>query len=346
MFLLFPNKFDLIPNIHSFGTLKTVKYIESRNLKNCNWLTNGMYDEAVSIYGNDTKYFIETKLSEYTFDTDDISKDHIDYMYTCLENKRMFGMCCPADFYYFKRVHELYVNDSETGVLKKFIVEPKFEEVFVDYHGFRFARPEIKEYVRNKDFLDIGSFVGDSAVVLAPYTDKKIYSFDISQHHLDIVNSNAKLNHIENKVVTTNKGLGSTLGTMYINNDNENSAKTISNSGAIPIPITTIDEEVFSRNINPGLIKADIEGSEYDMLLGARKTIEKFRPILSISVYHNFAGLFKIPDYIKSFGNYKIAFRACNSYYEHMGEMILFAYPTEIGNFDSFEVDDNPLSHD
>ena len=106
-----------------------------------------------------------------------------------------------------------------------------------------------------------------------------------------------------------------------------------------------IDNEVSNLNITPGFIKADIEGSEYAMLLGAKETIRKYRPIISVSIYHNYAGLFLIPDYIKSF-NYKIYFRACSIYHDHMGEMILFAYPMELGDFDSFEFEGNPLEKD
>ena len=322
-----------------------VRYIPSTHLRPCNWLTRGMYDEAMSLYGADMMKFIKAKFKEYRNNTDQITKDHVDYMYTCLENERLVGKCCPNDFYYIRRSHALYERDLFTGVLNRYRVHPKFEEVFVDYHGMRFAREEIKEYVKNKDFLDIGSFIGDSAVVLAPYTNKKIYSFDISPHHLQMVKYHAMSNHVSEKIVTINKGLGASESTMYINYDAENSAMTLTKSGQIPIPITTIDKEVFSRKIKPGFIKADIEGSEYEMLLGAKKTIEKFKPVLSISVYHNFAGLFRIPDYIKSFG-YKIYFRATSIHHDHMGEMILFAYPIEIGNFDSFEDDSNPLTND
>ena len=334
------NIISILPNFK-------VSYLNSNNLKKCNWLTNGMYDEAVKLYGNNTMDFIRTKLSEYGENTDQITKDHLNYMYSCLENKRIYGKCCPANFYYLIRSHNLYEHDKRSGILDKYIVHPNFEEVFVNYHGFRFARQEIKDYVKNKDFLDIGSYVGDSAVVLSQYTNKNIYSYDISVRNLEDVKSNAQKNSISDKVITINKGLGSSNETfLYLNSDDHHSALHLTNSGNIKIPMTTIDNEVNNNHIIPGLIKADIEGSEYSMLLGAKETIEKYRPIMSISIYHNFNGLFRIPDYIKSFGNYKIFFRACSINHEHMGEMILFAYPLEIEDFDSFEIDNNPLTKD
>ena len=334
-------------NVNSFYDDNKLNYIGIGNYHGCVQVTSTIYSEAKSLYGEGAMDFIKQKLFEYKNDTDQISKDHIDYLYTCLLNAKVTGYkCCPSDFYYEQRAFAQYRKDEKDGILAKFIIPEKFEEVFANYHGFRFARKEIKDYVKDKDILDIGSYIGDSALVLSQYTNKKIYSFDITPHHLEMVRNTSILNHISDKVITTNKGLGSKESIMYVSGTNVNSGNSVSKKGKIPIPITTIDKEVFSRNITPGVIKADIEGSEYDMLLGAKKTIEKFRPIITISVYHNFAGLFQVPDYIKSFDNYKIFFRACHHTYTHMGEMIMFAYPEEIGNFTSFEEDNNTLSND
>lgn len=53
------------------------------------------------------------------------------------------------------------------------------------------------------------------------------------------------------------------------------------------VKVTTIDEFVKQNNIEKvSFIKADIEGSERDMLLGAKNTIKRFSPKLSICTYH------------------------------------------------------------
>lgn len=51
--------------------------------------------------------------------------------------------------------------------------------------------------------------------------------------------------------------------------------------------VTTIDEYVKEKNLQKvDFIKADIEGAERDMLVGAIDTIKKFKPKLSICTYH------------------------------------------------------------
>jgi hypothetical protein len=53
--------------------------------------------------------------------------------------------------------------------------------------------------------------------------------------------------------------------------------------GSIEVPVISIDEYIRDKEINNiSLIKMDIEGEEYNTLIGAKGTIEKFRPILAI----------------------------------------------------------------
>ncbi len=59
------------------------------------------------------------------------------------------------------------------------------------------------------------------------------------------------------------------------------------NDNSCTVTVTTIDEFCIKNNIKKvDFIKADIEGAERDMLWGARETIKKFSPKLSICTYH------------------------------------------------------------
>lgn len=56
---------------------------------------------------------------------------------------------------------------------------------------------------------------------------------------------------------------------------------------AYEIPVTTIDTFVRDNCLDRvDFIKMDIEGGEYDALLGGQETISKFQPKLAICVYH------------------------------------------------------------
>jgi len=53
-----------------------------------------------------------------------------------------------------------------------------------------------------------------------------------------------------------------------------------------PIKITTIDKLFFDKDIKITYLKADLEGFEMNMLMGAKKTIRKYRPKIAITTYH------------------------------------------------------------
>jgi FkbM family methyltransferase len=72
------------------------------------------------------------------------------------------------------------------------------------------------------------------------------------------------------------------------------------------VPLTTID----ALDLRPSFIKLHIEGGELDALSGALDTIEKCRPIVVATCYHNEDGLWKLPHFFRdNFVNYKLYFR-------------------------------------
>jgi FkbM family methyltransferase len=74
-------------------------------------------------------------------------------------------------------------------------------------------------------------------------------------------------------------------------------------------------------------IKMDIEGAEFDALTGARKLIERDRPVLAICVYHRQDDLWRIPLLIRQMApEYKMHLRM----YECEGwQTVLYALPPE-----------------
>ena len=47
----------------------------------------------------------------------------------------------------------------------------------------------------------------------------------------------------------------------------------------------SLDDYCLDRKIIPDIIKVDVEGNEYNVLLGSKKIIEKFKPIFILSVH-------------------------------------------------------------
>jgi FkbM family methyltransferase len=73
------------------------------------------------------------------------------------------------------------------------------------------------------------------------------------------------------------------------------------------------------------LIKMDIEGAEYDALVGARTIINRDHPILAICVYHTQSDIWRIPLLVRSMDtNYTFFLR---SYYGDGLQAVFYAIP-------------------
>ena len=84
-------------------------------------------------------------------------------------------------------------------------------------------------------------------------------------------------------------------------------ASRVSKTRGEKINFTTIDKLFFDKGINISYLKADIEGSEYNMLLGAKKSIAKNKPKIVVTVYHHLRDAERIAKLIKRIDkNYKI----------------------------------------
>lgn len=95
---------------------------------------------------------------------------------------------------------------------------------------------------------------------------------------------------------------GGVLGHMY-NHAQEASVST-------QVPVTTIDG---ATDGDATFIKLEIEGSELQALQGARETIARNRPMMSIAMYHKPEDLETLLDFVLASGQgYKLGFRQHN----------------------------------
>ena len=214
------------------------------------------------------------------------------------------------------------------------------QEVFYFHHGLRFSSNNLKEYIVNGDILDIGAYTGDSAIILSQYTMKKVYSYELSpvltntikknlEKYNNIYNSTFKNFKLEDKVIVINKGVGYKEDIIYVK-DVANAGGSINDKGNISVCITTIDKEVEKLRIIPKYIKADVEGIGLDVLKGSIEIIKKYRPVISIAIYHSFDEFFGIYDFMKQFPNYLCEFHSENNNPMSFREISAFFYPSEI----------------
>ena len=168
-----------------------------------------------------------------------------------------------------------------------------------DFEFFKYFKME-----KDKVFVDVGANDGISALTFRVFNKKnQILSFEPDTNH------NKSLERVKKKIKNfsyLNLGIGKSkeelilyipkcgkiyigqLASLFKDEAKNNVSKIISKKNILDevtliekkISIVTLDE----MNLNPGAIKIDIEGYEYEAIQGGQNTIKKYEPILMIEV--------------------------------------------------------------
>lgn len=168
----------------------------------------------------------------------------------------------------------------------------KFDPVFdqmIDSQYFEF--PEL--YPRGTAFVDGGCFDGKNSVQFSKWCGgaySKIFAFEPDPEcflRCKAVSEQGLVSRMEvfHAGLSDRGGqaafavLGGESG--YLATEDRDG---IAADGLRTVGLVVLDQVV--RNERVGFIKLDIEGAEYDALLGARETIRRDRPLLAVCVYH------------------------------------------------------------
>ena len=179
--------------------------------------------------------------------------------------------------------------------------------------------------VKNKNIIDAGAYIGDSAILFSDYTDKNIYSFEPFLHYYNMMLKTIELNK-KNNIIPVNMALGDSNKelSLYSNGDlnmglsiDRNSEQSDINCIENKVKMATLDSYVKENNIEVGLIKTDLEGFEQPFLKGALETIKEQKPVLIISIYHNYSDFFEIKPMIENL-NLGYKFRIIRNKSQHL----------------------------
>lgn len=252
--------------------------------------------------------------------------------------REIVGGLLPVETY----VQQQLINGQLARVEKSINLPANILEdsVFYFYHGLALLPQQIHEYINSQHFIDVGAYVGDSAIALSKYNFSKIFSLEISLKSIERYRHNMERNGIhENRYEIINAAITSS--------DNEPPLKIydtgstglslfrkIGKYDEIEVATKTLDSIVEQYDVRPKFIKADIEGAAMDLVKGAKNTFTKFRPVLSIAIYHNPIEFFEIklkleellPDYIYLVRKLSSGVRNNLSH----SEVVLLAYPREL----------------
>ncbi len=145
-----------------------------------------------------------------------------------------------------------------------------------------------------KTVIDCGAYTGDT---LQGFLKQKIAIKNYYLYELDDANY-AKMQEVctlaQSKGIITHprkKGVYSRSATLYFEADGD-SSMLVDYPTDHSISVISIDEDIHEK---VDFIKMDIEGSELEALNGASKTINRYKPLLAVCIYHKQQDFWQIP---------------------------------------------------
>lgn len=183
----------------------------------------------------------------------------------------------------------------------------KVKSIFPDYW-----EPDLFPNNQNDVLVDVGAYIGDS---IAQYVQmygtgyRRIYAYEVSPESCEAMRDNVKKLGLHD-VVIRNKGAGSQRGELFLSRSaSDASANQLSADGSAGqcIEVVPLDEDIPEPI---SFLKMDIEGAEWDTLLGCEKIISQQHPKLAVCVYHGYDDLWRIPALIDSmYSDYEMYLR-------------------------------------
>lgn len=133
-------------------------------------------------------------------------------------------------------------------------------------------------------FLDVGANCGAVTLVAASaIANGKIYAFEPGNTVRSRLQANIDLNpQLKSVVQVVPFGLGLKTGKLlYYEDENYRGNGALFDSLGIPVDVISLNEWMSCEQIDRlDVIKIDVEGMEYDVMLGGKLMLEKYHPII------------------------------------------------------------------
>lgn len=232
------------------------------------------------------------------------------------------------------------LSDDRSKQVYSHMIMSRMNNTMPDYEYFDnntyFLLPAFKRY-GNEVFVDCGAYTGDTVerYIWEKTSFKKIIALEPDKGNFNAMQKRvARLkdewNLDDDKIVLYNYGVGSEssvlsfkstgdMGAMFVPDDSDDRDKDEDS-----ISIVALDDIIDERI---DLLIADVESYEYDMLLGAKKLIKKYKPSIAVCIYHNAIDMFSIQNLLSSYvPEYKFAIRHGSVTFD---ETVLYAYVSD-----------------
>jgi len=179
----------------------------------------------------------------------------------------------------------IFTNDNHSEIL---LIDHPLSQIFAsrDHHEVLFRRMHthlINTGIIKNNIIDLGAWIGDNTIPWAKSNKsiETIYAMDPSPDNCEFIRQMCDKNQVSNvKVIQT--AVSNCCETLSTNDDMYHCTFAADESGRNKVVAVSLDHLFLINEItNIGYIHLDVEGMEYKVLLGSKKIIETYKPIIT-----------------------------------------------------------------
>jgi len=179
----------------------------------------------------------------------------------------------------------IFTNDNHSEIL---LIDHPLSQIFAsrDHHEVLFRRMHthlINTGIIKNNIIDLGAWIGDNTIPWAKSIKsiETIYAMDPSPDNCEFIRQMCDKNQVSNvKVIQT--AVSNCCETLSTNDDMYHCTFAADESGRNKVVAVSLDHLFLINEItNIGYIHLDVEGMEYKVLLGSKKIIETYKPIIT-----------------------------------------------------------------
>lgn len=283
---------------------------------------------VISVANPANEESVHTTVKSLGFNDDQIFYFRDAYQFMQQSRVERVGMC-PLDFAEhiegYQYAYNFFHDIESKNIILEIINSYFYHDLFTYDSPKNSYFPPQFTFHQHEVFIDGGLYTGDTTeefIRRVNGTYKRIIGFDIDEVNLlqahENLDSYSKVEIVPKGLWNCTKSMTAELGIKAGSN--------IKEGGKDTVELVSLDEFFQEKTAKdyPTFIKLDIEGSEKQALLGAKKIIQRSKPKLAVCVYHKPEDLYELLRLIKELNpDYNMFLK---HYSPYIWDTVLYAY--------------------